>query len=140
MRRFIPILGSLIVFLTIALVSARRMGTHRAPADVPPPIEPTSRPDGDDQAPVIVQTVEIVPSDRPGGHIHAIQGVPRMQRLAYVVTFKVTGTLRGRFDEPELRILVHSPSADLGVRQGSRRGILHRYRSGSGGRYQFVPE
>jgi hypothetical protein len=140
MRRAIPTLASLLIFLTMTFVWARRGVTHRPPPGVRPPHEAPTTPDGDDQAEVIVQDLEMVPSDRPGAGIDAIQGVPQSKKLAYVVHFEVSRLLQGVMPGRQLKILVHSPSADLGVRSGSRRGVLHRYRSGSGGHYVFVPE
>ena len=126
MRKSAPILISLLALMTIGLVWARRGTTHSAQKDLRAPFETPPKPDGDDQARVIVRAVDIIPSDRPAGRIDAIQGSPKTMRFAWVVTFQPTEVLRGRFDKKELRILVHSPSADLGVRGKSNRGILHR--------------
>jgi hypothetical protein len=135
MRTALPAILSLTVFLTITLVWARWGGIQPGRA-----VEAATEPSGDDQARVIVRDIDMVPSDRPGDGIDAIQGSPRMMHFAYLVTFEVTNVLRGQFPKQELHILVHSPSADLGVSSGSQRGILHRYRSASGRTYQFVPE
>jgi hypothetical protein len=139
MRRAILTLVSVTLFLAVASVWARWGGAHPKRENMQPSSESTEKLDGDDQFEVIVRDIEIVPSDKPGEGITAIQGVPRSMRFAYVVHFDATKVLKGELRRRELKILVHSPSADLGVRSGSKRGVLHRYRWGTGSHYRFAP-
>jgi hypothetical protein len=140
MRRAILTLVSVTIFLAMAFVWTRQGATHAGRGAISPPGEPTGKLDGDDQVEVIVRDIKIVPSDEPGEGIDAIQGVPWSMRFAYVVHFDVTRVLKGELRGRELKILVHSPSADLGVRSGSQRGVLHRYRCATGSHYQFAPD
>jgi hypothetical protein len=54
----------------------------------------------------------------------------------YVVTFEVTKVLKGRFDRPEIKVLVHSPSSDLHVREEGQRGRISA--NDSSGPYEFM--
>jgi hypothetical protein len=133
MRRIILAFVSLMIFVTIALAWAR---THPGPLGGRPPIEAVHKPDGDDQAEVIVRDVEIVPIDPVKNRINITEYVDR-----WVVHFKVVKVLKGEMPGSEIRIRVHSPSDDLGVSRVGQRGVLHRYRSDrSDSRYEFVPE
>jgi hypothetical protein len=125
------------LFVTIALAWAR---THPAPLGGRPPIEAIHTPDGDDQAEVIVRDVRIVPSDHPAERVDATQGSPHHRESAWVVRFELTKVFKGHFPRRELRILVHSPSRDLGVSHAGQRGVLYRDRSRTGWEYRFVAE
>jgi hypothetical protein len=134
MRRAILAFVSLMFYVSIALAWAR---THPGPLGVHQPIEALETPDGDDQAEVIVRDVEIVPIDPTKKRISITEYEDR-----WMVHFKVVKVLKGGMPGSEIRIRVHSPSADLGVTGGvGQRGVLHRYRSDrSESRYEFVPE
>ncbi len=45
----------------------------------------------------------------------------------WIVVFDVGKVTRGRFEKSEIRFLVHSPSADLGVREVGQHVVLERH-------------
>jgi hypothetical protein len=45
----------------------------------------------------------------------------------WIVVFDVDKVTRGRFEKTEIRFLVHSPSADLGVREVGQHVVLERH-------------
>ncbi len=133
MRRGILALVTLMLFVMIAVAWALE---HPGPVGVPQAVAAADKPDGDDQAEVIVRDVEIVPIDRTKNRISIAEYEDR-----WMVHFKVVKVLKGEMPGSEIRIRVHSPSADLGVIGPNQRGVLHRYRSDhSATRYEFVPE
>jgi hypothetical protein len=55
-----------------------------------------------------------------------VRWVSPYERQRWVVVFHVDRVLRGRFLEHEISFLVHSPSADLGVREAGQHVVLER--------------
>ena len=55
-----------------------------------------------------------------------VRWVSPYERKRWVVVFHVDRVLRGRFEEREISFLVHSPSADLGVREAGQHVVLER--------------
>jgi hypothetical protein len=70
----------------------------------------------------IVRQIEIA---RPG-ETAAVRWSSPYERHQWVVVFDVDRVLFGRFERPQLRFLVHSPSADLGVRKTGQHVVLER--------------
>lgn len=108
------------------------------------PADPADLSPGQDQARVIVREIRLI---HGGGDdefeddpVDATQGAARIGSFAFLVELDVQKVLRGRFPRRSVRVLVHSPSADLGVSRPGEHGVLHRRREGSGGRYWFLPD
>jgi hypothetical protein len=57
-----------------------------------------------------------------------VRWVSPYERKQWVVVFDVDRVVQGRFENREVRFLVHSPSADLGVREVGQRVVLERRR------------
>jgi hypothetical protein len=55
-----------------------------------------------------------------------VRWASRYERRQWRVVFKVDKVLYGRFEKPQLSFLVHSPSADLGIRKTGERVVLKR--------------
>jgi hypothetical protein len=55
-----------------------------------------------------------------------VRWVSPAERRQWIVVFGVDRVVRGRFEEPQIRFLVHSPSVDLGVTQGCQHVVLRR--------------
>lgn len=140
MRRASIVVASALLVLAVLSTWARWDALH----PVPSPAVPADLAPGQDQARVIVREIRLIHGggddeleDEP---VDATQGAARIGSFAFLVELDVQKVLRGRFPRQSVRVLVHSPSADLGVSRVGERGVLHRRREGSGGRYWFRPE
>jgi hypothetical protein len=60
------------------------------------------------------------------GEAADVRWVSPDQRQQWVVVFHVDRVVQGRFEKSEIRLLVHSPSADLGVREAGQHVVLKR--------------
>ena len=60
------------------------------------------------------------------GETADVRWVSPYESKQWVVVFQVDRVLRGRFEEHEIRFLVHSPSRDLGVREEGQHLVLER--------------
>jgi hypothetical protein len=115
MRTASIVVASALAVVVVLTAWARWDALHPASS---PPADPADLSPGQDQARVVVREIRL---------IHG--GEDDVQKV-----------LRGRFPRRSVRILVHSPGADLGVSRAGERGVLHRHREGSGGRYWFLPD
>ncbi len=60
------------------------------------------------------------------GETADVRWVSPYERKQWVVVFDVDRVVQGRFENREVRFLVHSPSADLGVREVGEHVVLKR--------------
>lgn len=141
MRRASIVVASALVVLVVLSAWAVWDALHPAPT---PSAEPADVTPGQDQARVVVREIRLIHGggdaeleDEP---VDATQGAARIGSFAFLVELDVQKVLRGRFPRPSVRILVHSPSADLGVSRVGEPGVLHRHRERSEGRFWFRPD
>ncbi len=139
MRRASIVVASGLVVLVVLAAWARWDALHPAP-----PADPADLTPGQDQARVVVREIRLIrggeDDELEDDPVDATQGAARIGSFAFLVELDVQKVLRGRFPRRSVRILVHSPGADLGVNRVGERGVLHRRREGSGGRYWFRPD
>ncbi|MHB1560276.1 MAG: hypothetical protein ACYC61_22725 [Isosphaeraceae bacterium] len=141
MRRASIVAASALVVLVVLAAWARWDALHPAAT---PPVDPADLTPGQDQARVVVREIRLIhggeDDELEDDPVDATQGAARIGSFAFLVELDLQKVLRGRFPRQSVRILVHSPSADLGVSRPGEHGVLHRRREGSGGRYWFRPE
>ncbi len=143
MRRVTILLASALIVFALMTAWARWDSLHPLPPEARLSTDPASWTPGQDQARVVVREVRLIHGgqyDDEEDPVDAIQGTSRNDAFAFLVEMDVQDVLRGRFPRGRLRIMVHSPSADLGVSRAGQAGVLHRHREGSGGRYEFRPD
>lgn len=139
MRRASIVVVSALVVLVVLSAWARWDALHPVPS-----VDPVELTPGQDQARVVVREIRLIhggeDDELEDDPVDATQGAARIGSFAFLVELDVQKVLRGRFPRQSVRILVHSPSADLGVSRVGEHGVLHRHREGLGGRYWFRPD
>lgn len=140
MRRASIVVASALAVLIVLSAWARWDAHHPAPTSA----NPADLTPGQDQARVVVREIRLIHGGEDDEFeedpVDATQGAELIGSFAFLVDLDLQKVLRGRFPRRSVRILVHSPGADLGVSRPGERGVLHRHREGSGGRYWFLPD